>query len=645
MIRKLSCLVLLLVILSPGLFSQDAKRDSLLSVLASAKADTNKVKVLIDLGKELYRSAPQEALQYSKEAIGLATKLNFKGGLPLAYKNAGLTEYGRGNFAEAINYWQQSRQAFEAVGDRAGVANILTNMGAVYNNFGEDTKAIELFFEARNAAEKIGDSLRIVTTMVNIGLIYLKKPATLDKAIGIYLAALPLAEAIKDNDAIGTTAVNLGEAYFKKGDNQLALVYYKKSQAAFEKSSSGSLAYTLTNIGKVYAKERDFESALQNQRRALEISEKVDAKLDVIFALLGLANTYQLKNDIPNAIESLQKARELAVEISANFELRDAYEGLAKIYAGLSDFQSAYQNQVKLTEIKDQLYLSSNDNLIKQQQLGNDLVKKEGEVELQKLAIQKQRIVKNAFLAGLILLVVIAFIIFRNYLDKVRINRILDKQKDQIESLLHNILPVEVARELQDQGMATPRDYKSVSVLFTDFKGFTKIAEGLTPNDLVTELNEFFQAFDNIVEKHNLEKIKTIGDAYMCAGGIPTENTSHPVNAVSAALEMQDFIRRKNAEKHQNGQESWDLRVGIHTGPIVAGVVGRKKYAYDIWGNTVNIASRMESNGAPGRVNISNATYELVKDLFDCEHRGKIHAKNVGEIDMYFVEKKGSVAS
>ncbi|MFC1734256.1 adenylate/guanylate cyclase domain-containing protein, partial [candidate division KSB1 bacterium] len=251
-------------------------------------------------------------------------------------------------------------------------------------------------------------------------------------------------------------------------------------------------------------------------------------------------------------------------------------------------------------------------------------------------------VIKNAFLLGLILILVIAFILFRNNRIKRRTNRILDRQKAEIESLLLNILPQEVATELQTSGKATPRYYESVSVLFTDFKGFTTLAEKLTPNELVDELSDFFIAFDNIIGKHNLEKIKTIGDAYMCAGGIPSSNNTHPLNAVKAGLEMQEYMRITNAKREVKGQKPWHLRVGIHTGPIVAGVVGKKKYAYDIWGNSVNISSRMESNGEIGKVNISAATYNLVKDNFDCNHRGKIYAKNVGEIDMYFVEDKST---
>ncbi len=621
-----------------SLAAQDHKADSLKLALTSAPADTARVNLLIELGRKIYRMAPKDALAYSHEAIALARKLDYNKGLAQAYKNAGLAHYVSGEFAETISDWQESRLAFESVGDKSGVANILTNMGAVYNDFGEDTKALELYFEAQKAAEATGDSLRLVTAMINIGAIYLKKTATLDKSIAIYLAVLPIATALKNADAIGTAAVNLGEAYFKKGDYQSALVNYKKSMVAFESSSSGDLPFTLTSIGSVYARQGDYNQALISQQKALDIAISRNAKPAMVSALLGLAGTYRLKGEHPKAIESYKKAQEIAKEINANFELRDAYIGLAELHASMSDFPNAYKYQVLLTQIKDTLYLNSNDNLITQQQLGFDLVKKEGEVELQKLALQKQRIVKNSFLAGLIMILIIAFIIFRNYLDKVKINKVLDKQKDQIENLLLNILPQEVARELQDQGTATPREYPSVSVLFTDFKDFSKIAEGLSPNILVTELNQYFQEFDNIIERNNLEKIKTIGDAYMCAGGIPTENKTHQLNVVAAGLEMQAYMVAQNTLRLERGLAPWGLRVGIHTGPVIAGVVGRKKYAYDIWGNTVNIASRMESNGEVGKVNISSATYELVKEFYRCEYRGKISAKNIGEIDMYFID-------
>ena len=174
--------------------------------------------------------------------------------------------------------------------------------------------------------------------------------------------------------------------------------------------------------------------------------------------------------------------------------------------------------------------------------------------------------------------------------------------------------------------------------MFTDFKGFTSIADKVSPQELIEELNACFLVFDNIIEKYNLEKIKTIGDSYMCAGGVPTPDEQHVFKIVKASLEIQQYITENNIKRKESGLIPWDLRIGVHVGPIVAGVVGKKKYAYDIWGSTVNIASRMESNGETGQVNVSSAVYELIKEKYACTYRGKIYAKNVGEVDMYFVQ-------
>jgi adenylate cyclase len=172
------------------------------------------------------------------------------------------------------------------------------------------------------------------------------------------------------------------------------------------------------------------------------------------------------------------------------------------------------------------------------------------------------------------------------------------------------------------------------TVLFSDIQGFTKIAEQMNPELLIDQLDAFFFHFDSVVEKFNIEKIKTIGDAYMCAGGIPNKNITNPVEVVLAALEVQEYMKQLQTQN----SEIWDLRIGIHTGSVIAGVVGHKKLSYDIWGDTVNTASRMESSGEPGKVNISGHTYDLVKDFFVCEHRGKMPVKYKGEIDMYFVK-------
>jgi adenylate cyclase len=215
----------------------------------------------------------------------------------------------------------------------------------------------------------------------------------------------------------------------------------------------------------------------------------------------------------------------------------------------------------------------------------------------------------------------------------------LEKSLEESERLLRNILPAKIADRLKTHGYAEPESFSSVTVLFTDFKGFTDAAEFMTPKELVEQLDLCFAQFDSIMEMFKLEKLKTIGDSYMAAGGIPITNLSHPVDAIRAGMEIKEFMELTKSLRIDQGLPYWELRIGIHTGPVVAGVIGNKKFAYDMWGDTVNTASRMESSGEVGKVNISRDTYDIVKDFFQCQSRGKIPAKNKGTIEMFFVER------
>jgi len=206
-------------------------------------------------------------------------------------------------------------------------------------------------------------------------------------------------------------------------------------------------------------------------------------------------------------------------------------------------------------------------------------------------------------------------------------------EKEESERLLHNILPEEVAEELKLKGYTTPLRYKEATIMFTDFKEFTATSAKISPRKLVNELNDIFKAFDQIMEKYDIEKIKTIGDSYMAVCGLPKESGTHAIQCIQAAFEMIDFLEKRRSRS----DIAWEMRVGIHTGPLVAGVVGTKKFTYDVWGDTVNTASRMESSGIPGKVNVSEKTYQTIKDHFDCEYRGKLAAKGMGDMDMYFV--------
>lgn len=217
-------------------------------------------------------------------------------------------------------------------------------------------------------------------------------------------------------------------------------------------------------------------------------------------------------------------------------------------------------------------------------------------------------------------------------------------QKDQIElakkkadELLVNVLPEDIAKELHENGHVVPRHIPVASVLFADLVGFSRLCKGLSPKEIVDELNYLFVGFDMIVENNNLEKIKTIGDGYMAAGGVPSSNSTHPQDAVRAGLQMIQSVEKVRQANIKSGKPPWEIRIGIHSGDLVAGVIGKNKFAYDIWGSAVNIAARMEAAGEPGKVNVSGITYQLVKDKFACSYRGNIEVKNMGKLDMYFV--------
>lgn len=635
-------LLLFLLSVPFAVFGQ-GKEDSLKSILQKTATDSDRVDLMVQLSAVYMSSNLVTAQGYAIDAIRVSEKVNYKKGIADGYRYLGNSQYNQSQYKEAVDSWLKSLAYYDSIGDKSKMANVYSNLGAVYESQSSDDKALEYNLKSRKLAEEINDTSRLAFALTNIGAIYGKNQNTFSKALQFDSLALVFASSIQNQNLVGTLAANMGEIYYKQNKDSLALEKYRIAEKAWD--GTENLPYVLLNIGLVYARGGNYTLAETYQDKALHIAQSLDLKRDMASALLSLGQTKQKQHQHNLAIPLFEKALAISLEIGVMEERRDAYKGLSESYSITGDFKNAYKYQELLTSIRDSLYNIDFDQKLSGQLFDYELEKKQSQISLlnkdKEIAEQlekRQRFAKNASLVGLSLVVIILFIIFRNYRAKVRINKILDHQKAEIESLLLNILPEEVAAELQRDGHATPMYYESVSILFTDFKGFSTIAEGMSPRDLVTELNEYFSEFDDIIEKYQLEKIKTIGDAYMCAGGIPTANEVHPVNIVRAALDIQAFMIQKNERRSKLGLETWELRIGIHTGPVVAGVVGRKKYAYDIWGNAVNIASRMESNGQPGKVNISAATFGFVKEHFNCTYRGKIEAKNIGIIDMYFVE-------
>ena len=292
-----------------------------------------------------------------------------------------------------------------------------------------------------------------------------------------------------------------------------------------------------------------------------------------------------------------------------------------------------YRDSVNNLESIQQIADLRTDFEVSQKQVEVDLLEKESVIS--QLRVKRQRLVIYSTGVALILVALLAFGALHRYKYIKKTNLIIEEGKNRSENLLLNILPQETAQELMENGKVKAKKFDSATVLFSDFKGFTKLAEHVEPEQLVQSIDFYFKAFDEITTKYGLEKIKTIGDSYMCAGGLPTESQTHARDVIRAGQDMIDLVTKE--WKADDDLIHFEIRIGVHTGPVVAGIVGIKKWQYDIWGDTVNIASRIESNSETGRINLSETTYKEIKDEFPCEYRGVIDVKNRGSLKMYFL--------
>ena len=314
-------------------------------------------------------------------------------------------------------------------------------------------------------------------------------------------------------------------------------------------------------------------------------------------------------------------------------------KNLEQLYIESLDFKKAWFYAAATNTITMEIQVISNNAQVKAELLMRERKQYEINTEHDREKIRYGKTLRNLMTAGLLFFIILTYLIYRNYTSQKRLNKLLDAEKRKSEDLLLNILPQETANELKETGKARAKKFAEVTVMFTDFKDFTQASEKMNAEELVHKINFYFCEFDRIISKHNIEKIKIIGDSYMCAGGLPVPNDTHACDVVKAALELQAFVIAQKVRHAQTDEPCFEVRIGIHSGPVVAGIVGLNKFAYDIWGDTVNTASRMESSGEIDRVNISGTTYDMVKDHFRCTYRGRVLAKNKGEIEMYIVEE------
>lgn len=503
---------------------------------------------------------------------------------------------------------------------------------------GNLTPALESYFRAAAIAENIKSQKRLATVNIAIADVYaiMGNHAT---AVKYHRNAIDVLRKEKDSVNLASALLNAGDEYINYDRLDTALLYTGEAEIIFRFLHHGvGQAYALGNMGMIYAKLGNNLQAEANMNLAILLLEDKREYYPIAVYLAYIADIYFRKSELNTALEYARRSLDLARKHGLKDQVSEACLRLSRIY------EEKGMPREALNYFKQHVaYKDSVTNIVSVQQMADqrtafEVSRKQMEVDLGNEQRSRQQLVIIFTIIAFILTSLLAMGIYRRYRYIRETNAVIDKEKQRSEALLLNILPEETARELKQNGRVQAKRFDSVTVLFADFKGFTQYAERLSPEELVQTVDRYFSRFDAIMELHGMEKIKTVGDAYMCAGGLPFPSADHALRMVQAAMEMLRFVeesKKGNTPDHP----MFDIRIGINTGPVVAGVVGTRKFAYDIWGDTVNVASRLETASEPGRINISEETYTQIKDQIACEFRGELEVKNRGALRMYFVAR------
>lgn len=595
-----------------------------------------------------------------------------------------------GNLGKTLLYYLRIEDIVSRFGKPEEKGRLYNNLGKVYADLADYRKALEYFNKTEiqcEAAENAGSACELMEMLyINKG-IALHNTGNTKAGMDYLFRAEALLKARNDQYALATLEHIMATMYSNSNDRYNALAHNETAiQYALQTNQVDVLTRSYRTAAQIYQDLYDFEKAfdyyaryltlsdstrLDEQRRQMMLAERSSqlraAEGEIRFLLaqqeikerdLQQAKIEQEKLEQTNlALASDAKQKELEVALlqkqtevdqaTLREKIALALQADQKSRIALQALDSEKQSAL-ISRLKQQEAIDQAERLASEQQV--ELLRREKELaDLQINAnaeFERNTYIIGGLGVGLLLILAISWWFARRASRRLRLqNQKIEAQKNQIDNergksdrLLLNILPEEIATELKTRGYAAPKLYDSATVLFTDFVNFTKLSSKLPPEQIIAELDECFLAFDAIIDRHGLEKIKTIGDAFMCAGGLPVPNETHPVNAVRAALEITAWLKNRN-ETNPNAVFR-EMRIGIHTGPVVAGVIGKNKFAYDIWGDAVNLASRLEEQGEDGRVNISQTTYEAIKDYFVCTWRGQREVHNKGLVDMYFIESE-----
>ncbi len=600
------------------------KIDSLVSALPQHKEDTFKVRLLKSISFNYSSINPNEGIKYGLQCLKLANKLQWKVGIAWANSTLGNNYESQSDYPKAMGYYFAALRIYEELGNDEGAASALGNLGNVYFYNGDFEKALEFELKALSIYEKIGSENGVDAMNLNIGLVY-QNQNDYEHALKYFFKALKSDMKKGDKSAIGTDLGNIGTVYILQHNFVDGIDYLHRALQLHEEiGDKRGMALMLGNIGESYALSvadtmAVVEATDTGRIRQRKVRRAQRADLSKHPALLR-ANEY------------LQKAIAVNIALGDVYHLRGNYASMAYNDSLLGDFRGAFEAYKLYTLYKDSVFSEEEKTeMVRMSMLRKmevDSMKNERDRAVANIRYRQQRGYTILGIVGVVLLMGFSVVI-----AKARARSEAERKKS--DELLLNILPAQVADELKNSGTTVARQYDHVTVMLTDFVNFTQAVEKMQPQALIDELDVCFRAFDEIMGRYGIEKIKTIGDAYLAVSGLPKADKQHAEKTILAAIEIKRFVSERLAMNSAEG--AFAVRIGINSGSVVAGVVGVKKFAYDIWGDTVNTAARMEQNSAAGRINISEATYELVKNKIPCTSRGMVEVKGKGLLHMYYV--------
>lgn len=586
-------------------------------------SDTNYIMQLAMQAFEIESEHPDSSLSISRQVLKLSQALHFKKGIAMANIRIGSIYNNRGENDSALFYTYASYKLRNEIHDYKGAANTGLRLSYIYSETGKKDSAFYILYEAIKLNRLAGDSSGISSIYTALGNLSMNYKDTIE-ASNYFQESVQRAEQLKDSLNIQQAYAGIGSFYLNIQNYTEAVRYFLlESKLLNHLDLQYDLARNRSNLGACQSELHNYTAAQTYFHLALNDYNRLGLKPEKTILLYNMALLFQRTQQIDSAKFYLNESLKLAKEINDPERMAKCLRLLSEIYSALNDYANAYKYHVQYALIRDSITTVEKNKSIAEMQ-----TKYKSDLQEKRIAIQNAQLdyklkQRNVFIIASFLLLAFLGV-------AVRQRNNAKKEKNRSESLLLNILPTEVAEELKETGVSVAKQFNDVSVLFTDFVNFTSISEQLSATELVSHIHTCFTAFDEITGRHGLEKIKTIGDAYLAVSGIPNSDSEHAIKAVRAALEIREWIA--------TNQKTFEIRIGINTGSVVAGIVGVKKFAYDIWGDTVNTAARMEQQSEAGKINISGTTFNLIQAKFKCIYRGKIQAKNKGEVDMYFVE-------